>query len=112
MRLTWTDPSEDLSLSLMWRYVGAVGAEVYNTKPNFKNTPTLNFGAKNYFDLSGTWHPVENVQVRMGVRNILDKDPPITDVNITSNWYDNGNTFPATYDALGRVIFLGVNFTL
>jgi outer membrane receptor protein involved in Fe transport len=36
------------------------------------------------------------------VQNLLDKDPPLTGNNAGSTSYNSGNTFPSTYDALGR----------
>jgi iron complex outermembrane receptor protein len=45
----------------------------------------------------------EKASVLLGINNVLDKDPPITSATGTTG---NGNTFPQTYDALGRWIFL------
>jgi outer membrane receptor protein involved in Fe transport len=35
------------------------------------------------------------------VNNIFDKDPPLTELGA------NGNTYPQTYDAMGRYMFAG-----
>ena len=107
LRTTWTDQSGDLSLSLMWRYVGAVGSELYRFGA-FTNNPSLNFGAKNYIDLSGTYALTPGLELRAGIRNLFDKDPPLTDNNTAPASDINTNTFPATYDALGRTIFIGI----
>lgn len=46
----------------------------------------------------------ENISVRFGINNILDRDPPLSaSVGTTGN----GNTYPQTYDALGRYMFVG-----
>ena len=45
----------------------------------------------------------EKASVLLGINNVLDEDPPITSAVGTTG---NGNTFPQTYDALGRWIFL------
>jgi outer membrane receptor protein involved in Fe transport len=65
--------------------------------------------AQNYLDLSANWQAHENVSLRLGVNNILDRDPPII-VNAPSGT-GNGNTFPGFYDALGRYVFGGVTVT-
>jgi len=40
--------------------------------------------------------------VTMTVQNLLNKKPPIVGNTIGSTTYNSGNTFPSTYDALGR----------
>jgi outer membrane receptor protein involved in Fe transport len=63
--------------------------------------------AFNYFDLSGTWNVTSRVALRGGISNILGKKPPLVDINISEASLDSANTFPATYDSLGRVMFVG-----
>lgn len=108
LRTTWTDASGDFSVSLLWRYIGAVGYEKYKLSGLALLSPTENIGAKNYFDLSGTYALSSSLDLRAGVRNILGKNPPIVDSGIAPAGNVNGNTFPNTYDALGRQIFVGV----
>jgi iron complex outermembrane receptor protein len=42
----------------------------------------------------------------------LDKDPPLVDNNTSLASDVNGNTFPNTYDALGRTFFVGATAKL
>lgn len=97
-RVTWQTPwSSDLSLT--WRYYGGVD--------NLGGTDRLDgsFDAQNYLDLAGTWQVRENLRLRAGVNNILDRDPPLSySVGTTGN----NNTYPQTYDAMGRYIFVGL----
>jgi outer membrane receptor protein involved in Fe transport len=56
-------------------------------------------------DLTAVWHALSNLEVRAGVTNLLDKDPPlIPSLDIT------GNAGPANswgaYDYLGRQLFV------
>jgi outer membrane receptor protein involved in Fe transport len=88
-----------------------VGSELYRFG-KFKNTPTLNFGAKNYIDLSATYALTPGLELRGGIRNLFDQDPPLTDNNIAPAGIINTNTFPGTYDVLGRQIFLGITAKL
>jgi outer membrane receptor protein involved in Fe transport len=39
------------------------------------------------------------------VNNVLDDDPPMSAAVGTTG---NGNTYPQTYDALGRYVFVGL----
>jgi iron complex outermembrane receptor protein len=112
LRTTWTDPTGDLSISVLWRYVGAVGSELYRFGSLKTNTPSLNFGAKNYIDLSATYALTPGLELRGGIRNLFDQNPPLTDNNIAPASDINTNTFPATYDALGRQIFIGITAKL
>jgi len=52
------------------------------------------------------------LQLRGGVRNVFGKNPPVTDNNSAPASSINGNTFPGTYDSLGRVIFIGATAKL
>ena len=56
--------------------------------------------AANYFDLSGSYQLTDSVSLTAGVRNVLDKNPPILGDN-----QEQANTFPATYDVFGRSYF-------
>jgi len=120
--VTWTDNKGDFSLSLRWRHLsgvqfelndnGAGGQIVDPFSPGFHNNPTLEFDAFDYIDLSGTWAVADSVDLRAGVRNLFDQDPPVTDNNSAPSGNINSNTFPNTYDALGRIIFVGATVKL
>jgi len=117
LRLTWTDNKGDFSLSLRWRHLS--GIEFEGNLPSavapgfdFNNSPVLGWGEYDYFDLSGTWSVADAVDLRFGVRNLFDQDPPLTDNNTAPANDINNNTFPNTYDALGRVIFVGATVKL
>ena len=58
--------------------------------------------AKNYFDLSARWNVTDNFQFTFTVINLLDKEPPTVGGTVGSTTYNGGNTYPSTYDALGR----------
>jgi iron complex outermembrane receptor protein len=76
------------------------------------NTPLLVLPEENYFDLSGTWAFNNTLMFRAGVRNVFGMNPPLTDNNTSLAQDVNGNTFPNTYDTLGRVMFIGVTAKL
>ncbi|MBJ7499139.1 MAG: TonB-dependent receptor [Sphingopyxis sp.] len=58
--------------------------------------------AAHYFDLTGRFSVSDNLTVTLTVQNLLDKKPPIVGNSIGSTTYNSGNTFPSSYDALGR----------
>lgn len=87
-------------LNLRWRWIDAmdnsanVGAAVA-TAPGVK--------AMDYFDLSGVYRLNEQVELRGGVLNIADRQPPA--------WTGEGATDPALYDVLGRRFYAGVKLS-
>jgi len=99
-RATWATPW-DLDLSLMWRYVSAV---------DDAGGRGANWDAYNWIDLAGTWQITDSTQLRLGINNVFDEDPPLSaDVG---TYPGNGNTFPGYYDPLGRYIFMGIALEL
>jgi outer membrane receptor protein involved in Fe transport len=65
--------------------------------------------AYDYIDLAGDWNIRDGVDFHAGVNNIFDKNPPLVYSAIAGpSELGNGNTFPGTYDSLGRAIFVGV----
>ncbi len=99
-RLGWDTPWEGLGLNVTWRHIGEVSLD---TGVTTRVDSTLE--AQNYFDIAGTWAVKDWAAFRFGVNNALDDDPPLSaSVGTTGN----GNTYPQTYDALGRYVFVGV----
>ena len=50
----------------------------------------------------------KNVDVTLAVQNIGDRKPPIVGNTAGSTSFNSGNTYPSTYDALGRKYAAGV----
>ena len=117
LRATWNTPT-GLSLSLLWRHWSAVTADIALAKAQFDydyNPLAAHIPSRDYFDVTGTAHLGEHLQLRAGVRNVFDKTPPIIpggEHGSCGGGPCNGNTFPQFYDPLGRFIFFGatVNF--
>jgi outer membrane receptor protein involved in Fe transport len=98
-RVTWTAPW-DFDVALTWRYYGSVDYV------DDSNTTRLDytFDPEHYIDIAGNVYLPNDVKLRLGVNNVFDNDPPISaSVGTTGN----GNTFPQTYDSLGRYVFVG-----
>ena len=55
------------------------------------------------FGIAAAWAVTEKASVTLGINNVLDDNPSVSGSVGTTG---NGNTFPQTYDALGRYVFL------
>ena len=87
-----------------WRYIGGFDGLDGQTEDNFANS----FGDENFFDAAVGFSAMDVADFRIGVNNVFDNDPPFGDFRFTNN----GNTFPATYDSIGRYVFAGVKVKL
>jgi outer membrane receptor protein involved in Fe transport len=115
-RATWVTPWS-LSLSMQWRYFGAVDLDLNQSNvfltggAGFNDKIDGHIPAYNWIDLSGTWKVKDGYTLRFGVNNVFDKDPPIVDssnLGLASPPFGNGNTYPQVYDTLGRTFFIGL----
>ena len=118
-RATFTLP-DGVGFSAQWRYFGPVYVDFSSNNPSLStNGNYSNFGSRigsqSYFDLSSTIRVADQFTFRIGVNNILDRNPPLINSNGAASACPgtvcSGNTFPAVYDALGRYIFTGVTLT-
>ena len=116
-RVTWD--KGPFSLSLNWRLVGKVAIDIsHKDVPrdfDFFHPSVAKIDAQNFFDLTALFHVQRSYVLRLGVRNIFDREPPIIASGIggaCGGAACNGNTFAQLYDPLGRYIFAGVTFNL
>jgi iron complex outermembrane receptor protein len=110
--MNWTTPVEGLDVSLRWRYMGKVTTERKSTDPQLAARfypETADINAYNWFDLSASYAVTKTWGLRIGVNNVLDKDPPISVSGTFSTCPTgpcNGNTWAQTYDTLGRYVYM------
>ena len=101
-RTSWITPW-NLDLSLTWRHLGEVvgleGANQEFSEDRIDHT----LSAEDYFDLAANWAVTEKAAITLGINNVLDDNPSLS---ATVGTTGNGNTFPQTYDALGRYVFV------
>ncbi len=107
-----------IGISAQWRYFGPVETE-FTSPSSTLNGNFYDFNsrvkAQSYFDLSFTGRFGDNFRWILGTNNLLDKEPPIFHSG-SGNFGQancgavtcNGNTYPGTYDALGRYLYTGV----
>jgi outer membrane receptor protein involved in Fe transport len=92
------------NFGLEWRHLPSVANAAKATTP----TTTIQ-GTDSYdlFNLSANWSMSRTVTLRLGVDNLLDKDPLIVGYNPGVN-NARGATAPGFYDILGRRYYAGV----
>ncbi len=95
--LTWD--SAAFTTQLGWKRIGKV------KDSNVGSTESI--AAQNYFDVNLAWRaPVKGLTVNFGIDNIADKQPPQpTNAGVF-------NTYPDTYNVLGRTYGLSVTYKM
>ena len=127
-RRTWsvqnTFSFKAMDLSLLWRHQSSAKQEPCNavepcTTRAFNGTipadsgalsgQAVNFGKIDSFDYLDvtTRFNVEQFTLTFTVQNLFNTKPPIVGNTIGSTAYNSGNTFPSSYDALGRRFAIG-----
>ncbi len=120
MRFTWDTPWNVL-LSAQWRFIGPTSFDNNSTNPLLAGIEEASqgpaapapyydqFNARipgySYLDLTAVWHALHNLELRAGVTNLLDKDPPLVPSGDISGNSGPANSWPA-YDYLGRQLFV------
>ena len=97
-RTTWNAGA--FSVGYNWRHLSAVSLSPAEQDGIFE--PFKNIKAYDYFDLSGSWDVTKNFKLSLAVNNATDKQPPITGTGLASSALNSGNTWPQTYDTIGR----------
>ncbi|MDO9488102.1 MAG: TonB-dependent receptor, partial [Sphingomonadaceae bacterium] len=108
----------DVDVSLLWRYLDSVEYEpaqhaadiLAATNPvtgavnqdAVVNEAFRTIDAYHYFDLSTRFAVTENISLTFSVENLFDKEPPLVGANVGTATANSGNTYPSTYDTLGR----------
>jgi outer membrane receptor protein involved in Fe transport len=98
----WT--IRDFAVSLRARYIDKM--ENRASVQYVGETSFTGVGSVTYWDVAAAWKFRENSELRIGLNNAFDKQPPTYAPNIQSG------TDPATYDVIGRRVFarFQVNF--
>jgi iron complex outermembrane receptor protein len=122
-RLTWTTPW-DVDISAAWRYVGAVALDADTSDAGVGGGPGVvtcpngdkisgvgdclnaKIASYDYFDLSADWNVREGIDLRAGVENIFDIEPPVVSLSQCPTGPCNNNSWPGVYDVLGRTLFV------
>lgn len=96
-RATFTWDSQPLTVQMGWKRIGEVKDSTVGS--------TGAIAAFNYFDLNVALRPpIEGLTLTVGVDNVFGKKPPLA---INPGAF---NTFPDTYDVLGRTVGLSLTY--
>ena len=97
MQLTWATPW-NVTANLTWRHIAEVEQKFNSGEPN-------DIPSQDYIDIAATWDVTDWGQLRFGINNVTDEEPPLVGNGTTAR--ENGNTYPGVYDALGMYMFAG-----
>jgi outer membrane receptor protein involved in Fe transport len=104
----WHTPWLDgLELGLTWRYIGEAEISRRSSHPALQGAAfeTQDLASRSYLDLSALWRATDNLTLRAGVNNALDKEPSLTTEFIGGEG-GRGNTYGSFYDYMGRLLFV------
>jgi outer membrane receptor protein involved in Fe transport len=110
LRATWSSPQGKATVSANWRYFGEATITTNESNEFLAGDPiSINrrISAYSYLDLAGTYELFEAVEVRYGINNVFDRNPPVIASGLLSS-FGNGNTYPGVYDPMGRLLYLGM----
>jgi outer membrane receptor protein involved in Fe transport len=102
-RTNWT--VGDFTVGYNWRHLSGVQEEPGG--PSFLAAFST-IKAYDYLDLSATWNFNKMLRLSVAINNLTDKKPPLVGNTIGSTTANSGNTFPQTYDTIGRFYSLGL----
>ena len=94
------------SLALQWRHLPSVDVE---TKATLPNTTFVGYPSYDIFNLLGSVGVTQDVVLRFGVENLLDKAPPLGNINTAppAGQIAGGAFSPQFYDTIGRRYYIG-----
>jgi iron complex outermembrane recepter protein len=107
----WGLPVPGLDLTVKWRLIGPSKVDSESQDPQLAGPyylSTAQIPGYNYIDMSANYSITSGIDVRVGVNNIADKNPPlILNGNLSNcpNTTCNDNTWTGTYDTLGRYLY-------
>ncbi len=99
-RVAWLDGP--LTSTVRWRHLSSVRDDDNDT-----DYVVERIKAYNVIDLAFSLNVTDGATLNIGVNNLFDKKPPILGDN-----QEQANTFPGTYDVLGRDFFVSASFRL
>jgi iron complex outermembrane receptor protein len=109
LRSTW-EVNKGFEISLNWRHIGSLSSEQTSSNPHLATGTVYpvdsRIGSYEYFDIDTGIDLGSHLNLRLGVNNVLDRNPPVVGFN-ANPLLVNGNMLAAMYDTLGRYIFLG-----
>ena len=117
--MTWATPW-DVDFSANWRYLSGVKLDGNQTNPLLKTNycssgvvcsdpADSHINDFWYLDLAADWNVRSGIELHASVNNVFDRLPPTLTTKALPAATGNDNTFPGTYDSLGRTFFVGAS---
>lgn len=109
-RVKWSQRANwafgDFGFGYNWRHLSAVTVEPSAAKflPAYSTIKDFD-----YVDLSASWNVNKTLRIGLAINNAFDKGAPNVGSTIGTTGANSGNTFPQTYDVLGRFYSLSAN---
>ena len=110
-RMTWDQRStytiQGLEFSLLWRHISPMRYEpqALIDESGSGDSPLSMFthiAAYNYLDYTASWRLSNACELTFIIHNLTDRSPPIVGSTIGDLAFNTANTYPATYDVMGR----------
>jgi outer membrane receptor protein involved in Fe transport len=107
VNFTLSYENTQLITALTWKWIGAAKNAIL-----LDNDPTIitgipSIGSYYYLDLSARYTFNDKIELRGGISNLLEEEPPLLAPNGSQ-----ANTNPQIYDVFGRWYFIGLTFSL
>lgn len=95
-------------ITFRWRYMSGVELEPLVSKATiFDDYESI--GAHSYIDLAFAQQIGDNLRLTLSIENLLNQEPPVVGNTIGTTAFNSGNTYPTSYDAIGRKYRIGLN---
>jgi iron complex outermembrane recepter protein len=91
--------------TLRWRHLPSIQPEgTIRTQAQYRETPSYDI-----FDAAGRYTFADRWELRFGIDNLLDEEPPVVNIRTVAEGYtQTGVTNAAFYDVLGRRYYVGM----
>ena len=95
-----------------WRHTSSITQDALSVGANLQ--PASAFAVPvipsyDYFDVAMRWNVAPHFQFRLAAENLFNKQPPVVGTGYGATAQNSGNTYPASYDTLGRRFSVGAN---
>ena len=99
----------DFLIQLRWQHIGGLTKDTVAFGIDQASDYVVpRIGSFDYFDLAARWSFEDAFELRGGINNLFDKQPPVVGNDYGGTAENSGNTYPGTYDPIGRTFFVGV----
>ena len=111
LRTTWRAPFGGLEVSVNWRHIGHLKSEQLSPNSQLATGTAYSIDSQvpsyDYLDMDVGFDLGHHAELRLGINNLLDKQPPIVGFNLNPLLV-NGNMLAPMYDPFGRFLFLAL----